>query len=700
MIKTGVNTDVQNLDTVSAKAELKLLAAEIARHDIAYHQNDSPVISDADYDLLRRRNEAIEAKFPELIRQDSPSKKVGAGVRQGFKKISHSRPMLSLSNAFSIEDVWDFDERVRRFLNLSSHERLEILAEPKIDGVSLSIRYENGELRSAVTRGDGNVGEDVTKNVSTINEIPKVLAGSPHKLIDVRGEVYMSKSDFLDLNERQTGANGKIFANPRNAAAGSLRQLDPSITATRCLRFFGYAWGETSESLGNTLCEGRERLEEWGFLLNKPSVLCGSVDEIVENYEKFSESRPHLDFDIDGVVYKVNRLDWQERLGSVSRAPRWAIAHKFPAEKVRTRINKITIQVGRTGTLTPVANLAPVTVGGVCVTRATLHNEDEIQRKDIREGDFVIVQRAGDVIPQVVEAIAAERETYTRPFRFPKVCPECGRPAVRKEGEAARRCVGGLVCPAQAVERLKHFVSRDAFDIDGLGGAHIELFWEQGLIASPADIFRLLEKREKLAEREGWGMKSITNLFEALRQRSVVEFPRFIFALGIRYVGQANAKLIAKQYGNLRKWMDEMMRAKDSLSDSYKALIDIDGIGKGVAEEMINFFAQQENVDIIHELSRFVKVRPYESINFLNSPLAGMTIVFTGKMELMGRDEAKARAEELGAKVVGSVSKRTDIVVAGNDAGSKLKKARELSVTIISEDKWQAIVAGEDLLSR
>lgn len=696
MSDSTVPTPVADLESETAAAELAFLSQEIAKHDIAYHQNDAPKISDDDYDALRRRNDDLEAQFPELVREDSPTKKVGAAVREGFCKITHARPMLSLGNAFSDDDVREFTDRVRRFLTLAEDEVLEIAAEPKIDGLSLSIRYEQGRLVHAVTRGDGGVGEDVTRNVETMGDIPQKLPGSVPDVLEIRGEVYMSKQDFADLNARQEATGQKTFANPRNAAAGSLRQLDPAITAARPLRFFGYAWGEVSESLGATLWEARSRIATWGFKLNEPVAICSSAWALLAYYVDMTCRRSELPFDIDGIVYKVNRLDWQERLGFVSRAPRWAIAHKFPAEKAETRLNKITIQVGRTGTLTPVANLEPVTVGGVSVSRATLHNEDEIQRKDVREGDWVIIQRAGDVIPQVIEAVMAKRAPSSVPFQFPEACPECGRPATRKEGEAARRCSGGLVCPAQAVERLKHFVSRDAFDIDGLGGIHIETFWEDGLIASPADIFRLAERRDDLMGREGWGEKSIGNLVDALRQRTSIEMSRFIFALGIRQVGEATARLMAKHYGDMAQWTATMVAARDRESDAYRDLVDIDGVGAGVAEEIIEFFADPDNIRILEDLTRYVDVEAFETADNSGSAIADKTVVFTGKLETIGRSEAKARAEELGAKVGGSVSKKTDIVVAGPGAGSKLKKAEALGLTVLSEEEWLALIANVD----
>ena len=688
-------TAVDDLLPLDAAAELERLAAEIARHDKAYHRDDAPTVSDADYDALRRRNDAIEARFPDLVREDSPSKRVGAAAREGFSKITHARPMLSLGNAFSGDDVREFHDRVRRVLNLAEEEPVEVVAEPKIDGLSLSIRYEGRRLKYAATRGDGAVGEDVTRNILTVDEVPKTLPDDAPEVFEVRGEVYMNKTDFLDLNQRQEAAGRKVFANPRNAAAGSLRQLDAAITAERPLRFFGYAWGEVSDVPWTTVWEARQSLAAWGFQLNKPAELCATVAAALTYYDGMVGRRPDLPYDIDGIVYKVNRLDWQDRLGFVSRAPRWAVAHKFPAERAETRLNAITIQVGRTGALTPVANLEPVTVGGVVVSRATLHNEDEIARKDVRDGDWVVIQRAGDVIPQVVEVIGAKRPKDSEPFEFPDVCPECGSHALREEGEAVRRCTGGLICPAQAVERLKHFVSRNAFDIEGLGGNHIEAFWADGLIKTPADIFRLAEHRDEIIAREGWGEKSADNLFVALGERTRMEMPRFIFALGIRQVGQATARLLANQYGDMASWMDAMKRANEAReSDAYQELLDIDGVGPGVAEEILGFFAEAHNRDALDDLLRMVDVEPFEMADVSDSPVAGKTVVFTGKLESIGRSEAKARAEDLGAKVAGSVSAKTDMVVAGPGAGSKLRKAEELGVTVLSEEAWLELIDG------
>ena len=685
---------VEDLLPLDAAAELERLAEEIAEHDKAYHQNDAPMVTDAEYDALRRRNDAIEAAFPELVRADSPSKRVGAAVRDGFSKITHARPMLSLGNAFSEDDIVSFFERIRRFLNLSESDAVELFTEPKIDGLSVSLRYEAGALVHAATRGDGTVGEDVTANIRTITDIPSHLPPGVPDIVEVRGEVYMAKGDFLTLNQRQEEAGDKVFANPRNAAAGSLRQLDSSITASRPLRFFGYAWGEVSAPLGETVESVRKTFAAWGFQLNEPARLCRTVADVMDYYAEIIALRADLPFDLDGTVYKVNRLDWQDRLGAVSRAPRWAIAHKFPAEQAETRLNEITIQVGRTGTLTPVANLEPVTVGGVVVSRATLHNEDEIERKDVREGDWVVVQRAGDVIPQVVSAIEARRPKDSQPFVFPETCPECGSLAVREEGEVARRCTGGLICPAQALERLKHFVSRNAFDIEGFGAKHIEAFLSDGLIETVADIFRLHEKRQEILEREGWQEKSTDNLLQAIEDRRNIELARVIFALGIRQVGQSTARLLAQHYRSFENFINQTKVAALSGAVAYEELIELDGIGPSVVADIQDFFAEPHNVAVVQALSGVLAVEDFVAPDTDSSPVAGKTVVFTGSLETMSRGEAKAKAESLGAKVAGSVSKKTDIVVAGPGAGSKLKKAEELDIQVMTEEQWTDHISG------
>ena len=688
---------VDDLSPDGAAAEVAALIDEIRRYDQAYYQDDAPLVDDAAYDARRRRLEALERRFPELRRPDSPTQTVGAAPATGFRKVRHAVPMLSLGNAFDEADVEEFVARIRRFLALGDAP-LEILAEPKIDGLSLNIRYEGGKLKGASTRGDGNVGEDVTANVRTIANVPKVLDGNAPALLDVRGEVYMERADFAALNERRAVAGEPVFANPRNSAAGSLRQLDPAVTAGRPLRFFAYAWGETSEPLGETMEAVRRRLAGWRFQLNEPARLCRSVAEMLAYHAEMTAGRADLPFDIDGVVYKVDRLDWQERLGAVSRAPRWAIAHKFPAERAETRLNAITIQVGRTGALTPVANLEPVTVGGVVVGRATLHNEDEVARKDIREGDTVVIQRAGDVIPQVVSVVADRRPADSRPYVFPQVCPECGSLAVREPGEVVRRCTGGLICPAQAVERLRHFVSRDAFDIEGLGDKHIRAFFAEGVLHGPGDIFRL-QARERageiaLTERDGWGERSAHNLFEAIDRRRTIPLDRLIYALGIRQVGQATARLLARHYGTLDHWRAAMIAAADPEGEAFAELTAIDQIGPSVAADLIAFFAEPHNREVLGDLEMQLEVQPAAAPATADSPLSGKTVVFTGTLEGMSRPEAKARAEALGAKVAGSVSKKTDYVVVGADAGSKANKARDLGVETLTEAEWLEIAGG------
>ncbi len=681
----------EELTPLDVGAELAALAKEIAAHDLAYHQKDSPTISDSDYDALRKRNDAIEALYPDYIRDDSPSKRVGAEVATGFSKVTHAQPMLSLGNVFSEDDYREFVDGVRRFLKELKDDPsipLEMVAEPKIDGLSISLRYEKGVFVQAATRGDGTTGEDVTANVRTLKGLRQKLPNDVPDILEVRGEVYMSSEDFLRLNAAQEKAGGKVFANPRNAAAGSLRQLDSSITAKRPLSYFAYALGEVSAPFADTHWGVLEKLKGWGFPVNSETRVCADTETVLAFYDGMNEERGSLGYDIDGIVYKVNRLDFQERLGFVSRAPRWAIAHKFPAEKATTTLNAIDIQVGRTGTLTPVARLEPVTVGGVVVSNATLHNEDEIQRKDVRIGDTVVIQRAGDVIPQVVEVVTEKRTQNSKPFKFPDICPECGSRAAREEGEVARRCTGGLVCPAQALERLKHFVSRNAFDIEGMGGKHVEGFIAEGLIKSPADIFRLSKHAEAISKREGWGGKSVENLINSIDERRVMPLDRFIYALGIRQVGQATAKLLAKQYGSLSTWRDAMRAAKIHGSEAIGDLTNIDGIGPSVAEDLIAFFDEGHNRDVVADLEEQLTIEDYIAPDIGSSPVAGKTVVFTGSLETMSRSEAKARAENLGAKVAGSVSKKTDYVVIGADAGSKARKAQELGVTCLSEQEW------------
>ncbi len=678
-----------------AAAELERLAREIAGHDERYHGRDAPEISDAEYDALRRRNDALEARFPDLVRDDSPSRRVGAAPASGFAKVTHAAPMLSLGNVFDSEDVTEFYARIRRFLGLDEDAPVDIVAEPKIDGLSISLRYENGRFVLGATRGDGAVGENVTRNLRTMDDVPDRLDGAAPRILEVRGEAYMRRGDFLALNRAREEAGDPPFANPRNAAAGSLRQLDPTITAARPLHLFAYGLGEHDGPVGDTHRDYLRNLEAWGFRVNPLARLCRSVEEAVGHYRAISAGRSGLDHDIDGVVYKVNRFDWQRRLGNVSRAPRWAVAHKFPAERAETVIETIGIQVGRTGALTPVANLRPVNVGGVTVSRATLHNEDEIARKGIREGDTVAIQRAGDVIPQVVAVVEGRRPESSRPFVFPEICPECGSLAPREEGEAVRRCTGGLVCPAQAIERLRHFVSRDAFDIEGLGARSIETFWREGLVARPGDIFRLAEREKAggiaLAGREGWAERSVANLFAAIEDRRKISFERLIYALGIRQVGQATAKLIARQYRTLPAWREAMEAARDRDGEAYRELTDIDGIGPSVAADIVDFFREPHNLEVVADLETQLEIAEPEAVG-AESAIGGKTVVFTGTLETMTRAEAKARAEALGAKVSGSVSRKTDYVVIGSDAGSKAKKAGELGVAVLTERDWLDLI--------
>jgi DNA ligase (NAD+) len=685
------------LTAEEAEAELAALAEEIASHDRAYYQEDAPIISDADYDALRRRNTAIEARFPDLVREDTPSRRVGAAPAAAFAKVSHRRPMLSLANAFTEDDLREFVAGIRRYLKElrdDPEQPLEMMAEPKIDGLSVSLLYEHGRLTQGATRGDGTTGEDVTANLRTLSDVPVEARGLPD-LIEIRGEVYMTARDFLALNERQKAAGLKVFANPRNAAAGSLRQLDPKVTAGRPLRFFAYAWGETSTLMAATHEAFLRTLQGCGFPVNPLARLCGDIDEMMAFYREIEAQRASLGYDIDGIVFKVNRIDWQQRLGAVSRSPRWAIAQKFSAEKAQTLLRAIRIQVGRTGTLTPVAELDPVTVGGVVVSRATLHNEDEIARKDVRVGDTVIVQRAGDVIPQVVGAVTELRPPDAQPYVFPDHCPECDSLAVREADEAARRCTGGLICPAQAVERLKHFVARDAFDIDRLGAKHIGAFRADGLIESPADIFRLHAKAETIRNRERWGRKSLENLLEAIDTRRTISLDRFIYALGIRQVGQATARLLARQYGSFAAWREAMVAAGDREGDAWRDLVNINGIGPSVAKDIADFFAEPHNTQILDDLAREVTIVPVATPAHHDSPIAGRTVVFTGSLETMTRNEAKARAEALGAKVAGSVSQKTDFVVVGADAGSKAAKAASLGVRVLSEHDWLELIAAD-----
>lgn len=683
-----------NLDLFDARYRHGELVREIRRHDALYYQKDAPEVSDSEYDALRLEIEKLEEQYPELVTADSPTQTVGAVAAKGFRKVKHSVPMLSLSNAFSDEDVADFLSRVRRFLNLPDSEPVEILAEPKIDGLSCSLRYENRKLVQAATRGDGAEGEDITANVRTISDVPQELPKDAPDLLEVRGEIYMRRDDFSALNKAQEAAGKDAFANPRNAAAGSVRQLDSKITASRPLRFFGYSLAEAGGF--ETQSGIKESLASWGFSIPviQGKGVCRSAEELLTYYRGVMEARPKLDYEIDGVVYKVNRIDWQERLGFVSRAPRWATAHKFPAERAVTILRGIDIQVGRTGVLTPVARLEPITVGGVVVSNATLHNEDEIERKDVRIGDHVVVQRAGDVIPQIVEVLTDKRTGAEVRFVLPETCPVCGSMAIREEGAVARRCTGGLICPAQAVERLKHFVSRLAFDIEGLGEKIIQEFWDKGLVRAPADIFKLEAANKSLSpplqEWEGWGEKSAANLFASIEKRRVIGLDRFIYALGIPQVGEATAKKLAANYlswGNLRESLEKAERA-------YDELIAIEDIGPSVADDLLGFFAEGHNRTVLDDLELVLTIEDFERPDTSGSPVAGKTVVFTGTLVKMARAEAKAGAERLGAKVAGSVSAKTDYVIAGEDAGSKLKKARELNVRVLSEDEWLEMIKG------
>jgi len=692
-----------NLDEAEAASELKRLAKEIAHHDELYYRKDAPEISDAEYDALRARNGEIEARFPHLMRDDSPSLRVGAAPVEAFGKVVHRVPMLSLGNVFDEEGLRDFLDRIRRFLGLQSIDGLAFTAEPKIDGLSITLRYENGKLVQGATRGDGYEGENVTANVRTIADIPKSVGAKAFpSAFEVRGEIYMRHSDFEKLNSEQAKQGLKVFANPRNAAAGFVRQLDPSVTARRPLRFFAYGWGDVERLPADTQWRVYEALSDWGFPVNPFMRLTNSVGEMLETYREIEQRRAGLGYDIDGVVYKINRFDLQERLGFVSRSPRFAVAHKFPAEKATTVLRDIDIQVGRTGALTPVAKLDPVTVGGVVVQNATLHNEDEIARKDVRIGDTVIVQRAGDVIPQILGVVLEKRPKGAKRFVFPDVCPACGSHASREinpntgKEDAVRHCTGGLICPAQRVERLKHFVSRNAFDIEGLGEKHIKAFCADGLIQSPPDIFTL-EKRDqrassKLAKREGWGETSAKKLFAAIEARRNVRLDRFIYALGIRHVGETTARLLARNYGTADAFLAAMREAGvDREGDAFAALDNIEGIGPAVAAAIADFFAETHNIEVVEDLLKEVTPAPLEKVEH-GSPVSGKTVVFTGTLERMTRSEAKARAERLGAKVAGSVSKNTDYVVAGPGAGSKLKNAKDLGVKVLSEEEWLKLI--------
>ncbi len=723
-----------------ARIEHARLRDQIGRWDIAYHTKDDPEVADDVYDTAKRRLLAIEAWFPELATPDSPSRKVGAPAADGFGKVRHLVPMLSLDNAFTDDDVREFEGRIRRFLALGPDTVIAMVAEPKIDGLSISLRYEDGHFVQGATRGDGQEGEDVTANLLTLAQLPRTLTDAP-KVVEVRGEVYMTKADFLALNRRQEEMGAKLFANPRNAAAGSLRQLDPRITATRPLSLFAYAMGDVSEPVADSHWGLLERLRHWGFPVNPLIRHCLGVDQLLDFYAHVGNERAALDYDIDGVVYKVDRFDWQQRLGFVSRSPRWATAHKFPAEQARTLLKAIHISVGRTGVLTPWAELDPINVGGVVVSQATLHNEDDIARKDIRAGDWVIIQRAGDVIPQVVgpapdmprgPVVFSMPRTLTPPDGDHPVCPVCGSHARRLDGEVAWRCTGGLVCGAQATERLIHFASRNAFDIEGLGEKNIAFLWHIGRIKSPADIFRLQAVEDAIPEDKkalwkskskdklpadlsqdmqafhrsrlgtlpliafaGWQDKSISKLFAAIETRRTIALERLIFALGIPQVGETTAKRLARHYLNVHRWRDAMITAILRENDAYHELVGIEDIGPSVAGDILDFFAEEHNLAALDDLLGQLTVtdaQPPASAG--DSPVAGKSVVFTGELTLMTRAEAKARAETLGAKVVGSVSKKTDYVVAGPGAGSKLDQAQKLGLAILDEQQWLELIGG------
>jgi len=694
-----VPKNVGLLTRQEAASELGRLAKEVIKHDRLYYEKDAPEISDAAYDALKKRNTEIEARFPDLTLRDSPADRVGYKPVEQFGEVIHAVPMLSLANAFDDQDVHAFGERVRRFLGLKN-EIVTFVAEPKIDGLSASLRYENGVLVSGATRGDGRAGEDVTANLKTLSDIPQTLDGDAPGVLEVRGEVYMSHADFAALNAMQEERGKPAYKNPRNAAAGSLRQIDPCVTAERPLRFFAYAWGELSAPLASTQYEAIKRLQALGFPVNDSIALCDSVDAAIAHYQVLETKRAKLGYDIDGVVYKIDRLDWQERLGSVARAPRWAVAHKFSPERAVTRLNGIEVQVGRTGALTPVAKLEPVTVGGVVVSNATLHNQDEIERKDIRIGDTVVIQRAGDVIPQVVEVAMDKRPANAVPFVLPTSCPVCGSHVVPEDDEVVRRCTGGLICDAQAVERLKHFVGRKTFDIEGLGAKQIETFFHEGLVKQPADIFTLYTRNEAgeitppIQTRKGWGERSAANLFGSIDQRRTISLARFLYALGIRHVGEETSRLISR---NFTRWQSvrQTAEAARGSEEAFAAFLEVDGVGEIAVRALVEFFAESHNQAVLNALLKHVTVEDAKQAGAISeSPVAGKTVVFTGSLEHFTRDEAKAKAQALGAKVSGSVSSKTDILVAGPGAGSKLKKAQDLGVQTLTENSWLTLIKG------
>jgi DNA ligase (NAD+) len=697
-------TPVEDLGAGEAAREHRRLGEEIAEHDRRYYRDDAPTITDAEYDALRLRYEALESRFPNLASRESLTQTVGAAPSEKFAKRRHALPMLSLGKAYTDEEVFEFVARVRRFLRIADEAPLDFTAEPKIDGLSLNLRYEAGELVAATTRGDGAEGEDVTPNARTVADIPHRLVGDSPATFEVRGEIYLTHADFTLINERQVAAGKAPIANPRNGAAGSLRQLDPQVTASRPLRFFAYSWGEVSAMPASTQSGMVEALAGFGFRTNPLTKLCHSAEEMLAQYRAIEGERATLGYDIDGVVYKVDDIALQDRLGAVSREPRWALAHKFSAEKATTLVEAIEIQVGRTGALTPVAKLRPVTVGGVVVSNATLHNEEEILRKDVRVGDTVSIQRAGDVIPQVLGVDLDKRPANSKRYDFPETCPACGSSAVRETNprtgkpDAVRRCTGGLVCPAQAVERLKHFVSRNAYDIEGLGGQRIDEFYREGLVARPGDIFTLAERDRrsltKLEKREGWGKQSAQNLFNAIEARRQIGLDRFIFALGIRHIGETNARLLARHFGSFEALREVARRAASGDPEATNELTAIGGVGEVVAEALVDFFREAHNEEMLDDLLTQVTPVPLEAVATA-SPVAGKTVVFTGSLERITREEAKAMAERLGAKVAGSVSSKTDIVVAGPGAGSKIKKATELGLQVLDEEGWFQLVGAQ-----
>ncbi|MGY8986538.1 MAG: NAD-dependent DNA ligase LigA [Sphingomonadales bacterium] len=685
-------TPVDQLSESEAREELASLSLEISFHDKLYHDKDTPKISDSAYDNLRKRNNLIEERFPNIVRSDSPSKKIGFKASSKFEKIYHTQQMLSLDNAFTSEDVSDFVDRVKTFLKLTSNESVYLTVEPKIDGLSASLRYENGVFIRGATRGDGKVGENITKNLMTLDEIPKNLYGNDWpNILEVRGEIYMPKSDFKALNDAQEAKNKKIFANPRNAAAGSMRQLDPSITASRALKFFAYTWGEVSD-FGSMKTQNSvlERLKGLGFQVNPQTKVCRTLEDLLIQYKSIEEGRAFLNYDIDGVVYKINRLDWQERLGIANRAPRWAVAHKFPAAKAHTLVKNIKTQVGRTGAITPVAELEPVTVGGVVVSNATLHNADEIKRLDVRIGDKIIVQRAGDVIPQIISVVGPHKSN-SKPYQFPKGCEFCGTPLERDGDDVVFRCPNNMGCEEQVISQLHHFVSRNAFDIEGLGKKQVETLYKKRKIKTPVDIFKLEKSKDEISKWEGWGELSALNLLKAIKDKQEMPLDKFLYALGVRHIGQQNARLLALNYLSINKLLLAFKEALNKESQAYFDLENIDGIGPKVAGAILKYFGNKAFITMVKDLTNVVNITPFIPPSN-DSPIAGRTVVFTGNLERMSRAEAKAKAEYLGAKVSGSVSKITDYVVAGHGAGSKLKKAKDLGVKVMEEDQWLSFI--------